>query len=107
RFPRRARAARRPLRGRRGSLGCPGGLGAALDPGPPGAAALIDRERQLRNLDRQAFLLGAVGRAAEAARYEMRTGFLRQSVEIQPHAGDGASLEPSGPVFEGEPLLDW
>lgn len=80
---------------------------AALNRTRRGAAALIDRERQLRNLDRHAFLLAAVGRAAEATRYELRAGFLRQSVEIQPHSADGASLDPSGPVFEGEPLLDW
>lgn len=72
-----------------------------------GAAALLDRERQLRNLDRYAFLLSAVGRGAEAARYELRAGYLRRAVEAERRAGDGASLDPSGPVFEGEPLLDW
>lgn len=80
---------------------------AALNRTRRGAAALVDRERQLRNLDRHAFLLGAVGRAAEAARYELRAGFLRQTVAIEQHSGDGASLDPTGPVFEGEPLLDW
>lgn len=80
---------------------------AALNRTRRGAAALVDRERQLRNLDRHAFLLSAVGRVAEAARYELRAGYVRQAVEAERRAGDGASLDPSGPVFEGEPLLDW
>lgn len=80
---------------------------AALNRSRRGAAAVVDRERQLRNLDRHAFLLSVQGRATEAARYEMRAGYLRQAVEAGPRAGDGASLDPSGPVFEGEPLLDW
>jgi tetratricopeptide (TPR) repeat protein len=72
-----------------------------------GAAAVSDRERQLRNLDRHAFLLRVEGRASEAARYELRAGYLREAVESQPRPGDGASIDPSGPVFEGEPVLDW
>ena len=80
---------------------------AALNRSRRGAAAVADRERQLRNLDRHAFLLSIGGRGHEAARYELRAAYLRQAVEAEPRAGDGASFDPSGPVFEGEPLLDW
>jgi len=80
---------------------------AALNRSRRGAAAVADRERQLRNLDRHAFLLSIGGREPEAARYELRAVYLRQAVEAEPRSGDGASLDPSGPVFEGEPLLDW
>ena len=80
---------------------------AALNRTRRGAAVVADRERRLRNLDRHAFLLRVGGRSSDAARYELRAGYLRQAVETEPRAGDGASLDPSGPVFEGEPLLDW
>ena len=80
---------------------------AALNRSRRGATAVADRQRQLRNLDRHAFLLSMGGRGNQAARYELRSSYLRQAVEAEPRAGDGASLDPSGPVFEGEPLLDW
>lgn len=72
-----------------------------------GAAVVADRERQLRNLERHAFLLQMHGRQAEAARYELRAGYLRQAIEAEPRRGDGCSPDPTGPVFEGEPVLDW
>src|SRR5215467_1815515 len=80
---------------------------AALNRSRRGATAVADRQRQLRNLDRHAFLLSMGGRGNQAARYELRSSYVRQAVEAEPRAGDGASLDPSGPVFEGEPLLDW
>ncbi len=79
---------------------------AALSRARRGAAAVPDRERQLRNIDRHAFLLQMAGRLEEAARYERRAEYLRQAIEADPRRGDGASPDPIGPVFEGEPLPD-
>jgi tetratricopeptide (TPR) repeat protein len=70
-------------------------------------AAAADRERQLRDLDRHAFLLRACGRDADAVRYERRAGYLRQAMAAEPLAGDGSTADCTGPVFEGEPLPDW
>jgi tetratricopeptide (TPR) repeat protein len=72
-----------------------------------GAAAVADRERQLRNIERHAFLLQMAGRAEEAARYELRAEYLRQAIAAEPRRGDGASPDPTGPAFEGEPLPDF
>ncbi len=72
-----------------------------------GAAVVADRERQLRNLERHAFLLQMDGRQREAARYELRADYLRRAIEAEPRRSDGASPDPAGPVFEGEPVLDW
>jgi hypothetical protein len=69
-----------------------------------GAEAMLDRERQLRNIDRHAFLLRVEGRAAEAARYELRGDHLRRATAAD---ADAISVDPAGPVFEGEPLPDW
>jgi tetratricopeptide (TPR) repeat protein len=79
----------------------------ALGQSRRGAAAAEDRERDLRGLERHAFLLQMGGRAAEAIRYETRAGYLRAAIETERRRGDGASPDPAGPVFEGEPLLDW
>lgn len=72
-----------------------------------GAAVVDDRERQLRNLERHAFLLQVSGRGAEAARYEMRSDYLRRAIEAEPRRGDGSTTDIQGPVFDGEPLPDW
>jgi tetratricopeptide (TPR) repeat protein len=72
-----------------------------------GAAAAADRERQLQTLDRHAFLLHCASRDADAVRYERRAGYLRQAMAAEPRAGDGSAADCMGPVFEGEPLLDW
>jgi tetratricopeptide (TPR) repeat protein len=72
-----------------------------------GAAVVADRERQLRNLERHAFLLQMAGQRADAARYEMRSQYLRRAIEAEPRRGDGSTLDLTGPVFEGEPLPDW
>jgi len=68
-----------------------------------------DRERQLRNEERHAFLLQVAGRPGEAARYETRAAILRQELEVNPRSTDGASWgeDPAGPVFDTEPVLDW
>src|SRR5262245_17670868 len=65
-------------------------------------AAAADRERQLRDLDRHAFLLHVCGRDADAVRYERRAGYLRQAMAAEPLAGDGSAVDCTGPVFEGE-----
>jgi hypothetical protein len=70
-----------------------------------GADAMLDRERQLRNIDRHAFLLRVEGRAAEAARYELRGDYIRRGSTAADAAG--SSVDPAGPAFEGEPLPDW
>src|SRR5215472_12288353 len=72
-----------------------------------GAAVVEDRERQLRNLERHAFLLQMAGQRTEAARYEMRSDYLRRAIEAAPRRGDGSTPDVTGPVFEGEPLPDW
>jgi tetratricopeptide (TPR) repeat protein len=72
-----------------------------------GAAVVDDRERQLRNLERHAFLLQVSGRQADAARYEMRSDYLRRAIEAEPRRGDGSTTDIQGPVFDGEPLPDW
>jgi tetratricopeptide (TPR) repeat protein len=78
-----------------------------VERGRRGLAVIADRERQLRNLERHAFLLRVSGRAGDADRFDLRADYLRQAIESQPRKGDGASPDPSGPVFEGEPTLDW
>jgi tetratricopeptide (TPR) repeat protein len=72
-----------------------------------GAEVVDDRQRQLRNLDRHAFLLQVGGRQVEAARYETRAEYLRSAIAAEARRGDGSSLDLTGPVFEGEPLPDW
>jgi tetratricopeptide (TPR) repeat protein len=72
-----------------------------------GAAVVGDRERQLRNLERHAFLLQMAGQQADAARYEMRSEYLRRAIEAEPRRGDGSTPDLAGPVFEDEPLPDW
>jgi tetratricopeptide (TPR) repeat protein len=72
-----------------------------------GAAVVDDRERQLRGMERHAFLLHMAGRTAEAARYETRAEYLRGAIAARPRRGDGSSTDIAGPVFEGEPLPDW
>ncbi len=68
-----------------------------------------DRERQLRNVERHAFLLQMAGRPAEASRFETRAAVLRRELEANPRSADGASWgeDPAGPVFDTEPVLDW
>jgi tetratricopeptide (TPR) repeat protein len=68
---------------------------------------LGDRERRLRTLDRHAFLLRVQGRGPEAARYELRAEYLRRAVSADHGERDGGGVDPSGPVFEAEPLPDW
>ncbi|HYW25912.1 MAG TPA: tetratricopeptide repeat protein [Terriglobales bacterium] len=80
---------------------------SALGRSRRGATVVGDRERQLRNLERHAFLLQATGREAEAARYETRAEYLRRAIEAEARRGDGSSPNLAGPVFEGEPLPDW
>jgi len=72
-----------------------------------GSAVVEDRERQLRNLERHAFLLQVAGRQAESVRYETRAEYLRRAIEAAARRGDGCSPDLTGPVFEGEPLPDW
>lgn len=80
---------------------------AALGRSRRGAAAVDDRERRLRGVERHGFLLQMAGRSAEATRYETRADYLRRAIEDGPRRGDGASPDLAGPVFEGEPLPDW
>jgi tetratricopeptide (TPR) repeat protein len=80
---------------------------AGLSRSRRGAAVVDDRERQLRNLERHAFLLQMAGRQPEAGRYETRAEYLRRAIEAEPRRGDGSTLDITGPVFEGEPLPDW
>lgn len=80
---------------------------AALQRARRGAAAMAGPESHLRTLDRHAFLLRACGRDADAARYELRAGYLRGSLESERRPSSVDEADPTGPVFEGEPLLDW
>lgn len=68
-----------------------------------------DRERLLTNLDRHAFLLRVTARIEDAETYERRAEALRRELEAGPRSRDGASarFDPTGPVFDRQPVLDW
>jgi len=68
--------------------------------------AARDKSRQLGEIVRHSFLLAANGESELAHRYERRAEVLRQMIADDPPAANDAA-DPSGPVFDSEPLIDW
>jgi tetratricopeptide (TPR) repeat protein len=69
-------------------------------------AAARDTSRQLGEIVRHSFLLAATGKSDLARRYERRAEVLRLMIADEPPAAI-AIADPSGPIFDSEPLIDW